>query len=120
MKPAERRQRVADEIKRVVAETLQRDIKDFDLTMVTVTRCDLARDYAEASIRYSVLGDQQTRAICATHLSKVAGFVQKRVAERIKLYRVPHVRFEFDPSIDESLKLEKLFDRITRERQDNG
>lgn len=120
MKPTERHQRVADEIKRVVAEVLNREIKDYDLSRVTVTRCDLGRDYAEATIRYSVLGDEQARATSAAQLSKVAGFVQKRVADHIRMYRAPRIRFEYDPAIDDSLKLEQLFDRIARERRDNG
>ncbi|MEW5701029.1 MAG: 30S ribosome-binding factor RbfA [Candidatus Zixiibacteriota bacterium] len=119
MKPADRHQRVAEEIQRVVAEVLNREIKDYDLSMVTVTRCDLARDYSEATIRYSVLGDEPARTTCAAHLAKIAGFVQKRVAGEIKLYRVPRLRFEFDPSLDDSMKLEQLFNRIARERRDD-
>ncbi|MBI3871563.1 MAG: 30S ribosome-binding factor RbfA [candidate division Zixibacteria bacterium] len=116
MKPADRNRRVAEEMQRVVAETLHRDIKDFDLRMVTVIRCELARDFSEVIVRYSVLGNEDMRRQCATTLSKVAGFVQRQVGLAIKLHRVPHVRFQFDASIEEGLKLEQLFDRITRER----
>jgi ribosome-binding factor A len=42
----ERRDRIADEIKKVAAGAIHHEVKDFDLTMVTVTRCDLTRDYA--------------------------------------------------------------------------
>ena len=117
MKSAGRQQRLADAIRRVVAEALQNEVKDFDLSMVTVTRCDLARDYSEATIRYSVLGDEKQRAVCAANLSKVASFLQRRVAEVVAAYRTPHLRFQYDAGIEESMKLENLFDQIARERR---
>ncbi|HWO56700.1 MAG TPA: 30S ribosome-binding factor RbfA [bacterium] len=113
----DRTQRVADAIKRIVAEAIHHEVKDFDLTMVTVTRCDLARDFSEATIRYSVLGDEAARKDCREKLGKVATFLQRRIAESIKIHHVPHLKFEFDASIEESLKLEQLFDQINRERR---
>ena len=116
MKPEDRHKRVADEMQRVIAGAIHSEVKDFDLRMVTVTRCDLARDYSEVKVHYSVLGDAEARRRCATQLSKVAAFVQRRVADQIKLHRAPHVGFEYDSAIDETLRLEQLFDRISRER----
>jgi ribosome-binding factor A len=117
MKGADRHQRLADAILRVVAEALQHEVKDFDLSMVTVIRCDLARDCSEATIRYSVLGDEKKRADCAAHLAKVASFLQRRVAEAVSVYRTPHLRFRYDAGIEDSIKLESLFDQIARERR---
>lgn len=113
----DRQQRVADAIKRIVAEAIHSKVKDFDLTMVTVTRCDLARDFSEATIRYSVLGDEAKRMDCAEKLGKIASFLQRRIADSIKIHHIPRVRFLYDPSIDEGFKLERLFDEINRERK---
>ena len=117
MRHFQRHQRVADELQRVVASVLHDEVKDFDLRMVTVTRCDLARDLSEATVRYSVLGDETARRNCATNLAKVAGFVQRRIADLIRTHHVPHIRFEFDPAIEENIRLERLFDQIKGESQ---
>lgn len=114
---ADRTQRVADAIKRIVAAAIHDEVKDFDLRMVTVTRCDLTRDFSEAVIRYSVLGDEAERHDCAEKLGKVASFLQRRIGEEIKIHHIPRVRFLYDPSIEEGFKLEKLFDEINRERK---
>lgn len=114
---SDRTQRVADAIKRVVAQAIHDEVKDFDLRMVTVTRVDLARDFSEATVRYSVLGDDAVRHDCAEKLAKIAGFLQRRIADEIKIHHIPRVKFLFDPSIDESMKLEKLFDEINRQRK---
>ena len=115
----DRTQRVADAIQRVVAEAIHDEVKDFDLRMVTVTRIDLARDFSEAIVRYSVLGDDAKKRECADQLVKIASFLQRRIADEVKIHHIPHLRFMFDPSIEEGFKLEKLFDEIDRERKQN-
>jgi ribosome-binding factor A len=64
-----------------------------------------------------VLGNDDVRRDCAEKLAKVAGFVQRRIADSIKIHHVPRVRFQFDASIEESMKLERLFNEIERERR---
>ena len=113
----DRTQRVADAIKRVIAEAIHDEVKDFDLRMVTVTRVDLARDFSEATVRYSVLCDEASKRKYAENLSKIASFLQRRIAEEIKIHHVPHVKFLFDPSIEEALKLEQLFNEINKQRK---
>jgi ribosome-binding factor A len=113
----DRTQRVADAIQRVVAKSIHDEIKDFDLRMVTVTRIDLARDFSEAIVRYSVLGDEAKKKACAEALSKIASYLQRRIADEIKIHHIPHLKFLFDPSIEEGFKLEKLFDEINRQRK---
>ncbi|HUU44821.1 MAG TPA: 30S ribosome-binding factor RbfA [Acidobacteriota bacterium] len=119
MKPADRRRRVADEIKRLAAEILLREIHDYDMRMVTVLRCEVTGDMSEATIRYSVLGDEAKREECARHLTRVTGFIQRRIADQIKLYRTPRIKFVFDRSIDDGINLQRLFDQIDREREEN-
>jgi ribosome-binding factor A len=119
VKRFERSQRVGDEIQRVVAEALQGEIKDFDLSPVTVTRCQTTRDLSEATVFYSVLGDEDTRRSCGNALAKLAGFLQRRIGERLGLRQTPHLRFRYDDSILRSAKLEELFDKIARERTDD-
>ena len=119
MKAADRRRRVADEIKRLAAEILQREVHDYDMRPVTVLRCEVTNDFSEATIRYSVLGGEAEREQCAHNLDRVAGFVQRRIADEIKLYRTPRIRFVFDRSIDEGIHLQRLFDQIARERKED-
>jgi ribosome-binding factor A len=114
---ADRTQRVADAIQRVVAEAIHNEVKDFDLRMVTVTRIDLARDFSEATVRYSVLGDEVAKRDAAEQLVKIASFLQRRIADEIKIHHIPKIRYQYDSSIEEGLKLEKLFDEINRQRR---
>jgi ribosome-binding factor A len=119
VKRFERSQRVADEIQRVVAAALQSEIKDYDLSRVTVTRCEVTRDLSEATVLYSVLGDENDRQDCRQMLGKVTGFLQHHIGERLALRLTPHLRFRYDDSIAQGARMEELFDKIARERDGN-
>ncbi len=116
MKHFDRSQRVADEILRHVSELIRTEVKDFDLTPVTLIHCEVTRDLSEARLRYSVLGDDETRRRCADAMSKLGGFLQHRVGQRLGLRLVPKLRFAYDESVAEAGKLQELFEKIARER----
>lgn len=117
MKRFERSQRVSEEIQKIVAEVIQREIKDYDLSSVTITRAEANRDLSEATVHYSVLGDEDERRECADILKRIAGFIQKRVGDELRLRQIPHIRFAFDKSIAEGAHMEELFDQIAREQE---
>jgi len=119
MKNFDRSQRVADAIKRIVAEALQGEIKDFDMTRITVTQCVVTRDLSEATIGYSVLGSDEDRKESATRLSKVAGFLQRRIGDELRLRQTPRLHFKYDESVIESARLDELFHQIDKERKDD-
>ena len=54
-----RAKQLADRIQEIVAELLERRIKDPRLGFVTVTDAKLTGDLREASVFYTVLGDEQ-------------------------------------------------------------
>jgi ribosome-binding factor A len=118
VKRFDRSQRVADAIQRIVAEALQGEIKDFDMSRVTVTRCEVTRDLSEATVSYSVLGSDDHRRVCASQLSKVAGFLQRRIGDGLSLRQTPHLHFKYDESVVEAARLDELFNQIERERSD--
>ena len=116
VKRFERSQRVSEEIRRIVAETIQRDIKDYDLSTVTITRAEANRDLSEATVHYSVMGDEEERKECAEILRRISGFVQKRIGDELRLRQIPHLHFSFDKTIAEGAHMEELFDKIAREQ----
>ena len=120
MRHFERSQRVAEELLRVVSILIRAEVKDFDLTPVTIIHCEVTRDLSEARIRYSVLGDEETRRRCADALGKVGGFLQRRVGDHLGLRQTPRLHFAFDDSVADAAKLQELFEKIARERDGNA
>lgn len=112
----ERLRRVSDAVHHVVAEVLQREINNFDLSRVTVLRCEVTGDLKEATVHYSVLGDAEDRRLAAINLGKVSGFLQHRLSKEIPTYRVPHLCFQYDSAIEDGIRLQEIFQKIEEER----
>ena len=56
--------KVADRIKVVIAQTLETKIKDPRLGFVTITDVRVTGDLQQASIFYTVLGDEEAKKHC--------------------------------------------------------
>ena len=69
--------KVAEQIKVIVAELLERRIKDPRLGFVTLTDVRLTGDGREATVFYTVMGDEQARTdirnIAALRVTNTAG-----------------------------------------------
>ncbi|MEI2716066.1 MAG: 30S ribosome-binding factor RbfA [Candidatus Nanopelagicales bacterium] len=79
--------RLADRIKQIVAELLERRIKDPRLGFVTVTDVRLTNDMREATIFYTVLGEEVDREATAAALESAKGHLRTEVG------RITGVRF---------------------------
>lgn len=88
---AARVRRLADRIQEIVAQLLERRVKDPRLGFVTVTDVRLTNDMREATVFYTVLGDDAERAGTAVALESAKGLIRSEVG------RVTGVRFT--PSI---------------------
>jgi ribosome-binding factor A len=65
---APRNAKLADQIKVVIAQTLERRVKDPRLGFLTLTEVRLSGDNREATVFYTVLGDDAERAGTAAAL----------------------------------------------------
>lgn len=79
--------RLADRIKQIIAELLERRIKDPRLGFVTVTDVRLTNDMREATVFYTVLGEEVDREATAAALESAKGHLRTEVG------RITGVRF---------------------------
>jgi ribosome-binding factor A len=107
--------RLRDQIKEVVALTIQQKVKDTHLGFVTVTDVKLTSDLAEATIYYSVYGDTLTQKSTNRALEKAKGFIQSELARQISIRKVPILSFKVDRSVEQGLKIEELLNKIHEE-----
>lgn len=109
----QRSDRVGDEIKKVIADLIQNDIKDPRMPeMVSVVTVEVSRDLSHAWVYISVLGDETARQNCADVLSRAAGFIRREVAARIRLRITPELHFCFDDSIERGIRISRLIDDV--------
>jgi ribosome-binding factor A len=99
---------MAEEIRALIAEILQRDLQDPRLKMVTCTRVQLTSDLRSAKVYVSVLAPPEEQRRSLASLERAAGFVRRRLAQRLAIRLVPEVAFVFDPAVEYGIELERL------------
>jgi ribosome-binding factor A len=88
--------RLADQIKVIVAEMLERRIKDPRLGFVTVTDVRLTGDSREATVFYTVLGSESDQAATAAALASATGLIRSEVGKQLGMKFTPTVQFVQD------------------------
>jgi ribosome-binding factor A len=71
-----RARKLADRIQQIVAEMLERRIKDPRLGFVTVTDARLTGDLRDATVYYTVYGSDAERAASAAALESAKGVIR--------------------------------------------
>ena len=85
--------KIADRIQVVVAEMLERRIKDPRLGFITVTDVRVSGDTQQASIFYTVYGEDDDLASTATALESAKGLLRSEVAKQLGMRHAPTLTF---------------------------
>ncbi len=112
---AGRVRRVADRIQVVVAEMLERRIKDARLGFVTITDVRVTGDTQHASVFFTVLGDEARRAESVAALESARGLLRSEVAKQLGMRHAPTLEFILDALPESAAHIEELLS-TARER----
>jgi ribosome-binding factor A len=118
----QRPERLEDQIHFLLSNLIQRELRDPELGFLTVTAVRLTPDRSMARVYFTVLppngGDQEAQdALTRKALGRAAGFLRTQLATRLKMRRVPELRFFPDGTLEEGNHLETILARIQRERE---
>ncbi|WP_107774938.1 30S ribosome-binding factor RbfA [Nocardioides sediminis] len=103
--------KIADRIQVVVAEMLERRIKDPRLGFVTVTDVRVTGDSQQASIFYTVLGEDEDRESTAAALESAKGLIRSEVAKQLGMRIVPTLTFIPDALPESARALDEVLAR---------
>ncbi len=110
MKEFSRVDRLSQQMKKEMAVILQREIKDPRLhSMITVSDVEVSRDLSHAKVFVTFLGlaDDKVEDNLKI-LNDASGFVRSLIGKRIQARIVPHIRFVFDESLNEGIRMANL------------
>ncbi|WP_298289393.1 30S ribosome-binding factor RbfA [Thiomonas sp.] len=99
-------QRIADQIQRDLAEMIQRELRNPQLGLVTLTDVQLTPDYAHAKVYFSVIGAEPQTA--QQILSEKAGYLHSLLYKRLQIHTVPTLHFVFDPTTEKAAEIDGL------------
>ena len=100
--------RLAERISQIVAEMLERRIKDPRLGFVTVTEARLTNDLREATVFYTVYGSPEEQAESAAALRSATGVIRSEVGRLLGLRHTPSIEFVADTLPDSARRIDDL------------
>jgi len=103
--------RLADRIKVIVAETLETRVKDPRLGFVTITDARVTGDLREATVFYTVYGDETARAETAAALESARGVLRSEVGRQTGVRYTPSLAFVADALPDSARVIDDLLVR---------
>jgi ribosome-binding factor A len=102
-------------IREVVASSLEHGVKDPRLGMVTVTDARVTPDLTEATVFYTVYGDEAARQDSAVALESAKGLLRSQVGRATGVKTTPTLTFVHDRMPDDARHLDELIN-TARER----
>jgi len=110
-----RARKLADRIKEIVAQRLEKGLRDPRLGFVTLTDVRVTGDLQHASIFYTVYGDERSRKNSALALTAATGMLRTEVGRNLSTRLTPTLEFILDGVPENAEHIEDLL-REARER----
>jgi ribosome-binding factor A len=108
---ADRMRRVDEAMREVLSGAITSELKDPRVGFVTVTAVQTTTDLRQARVYVSVLGADAVRRRSLDGLRSAHGYLQRRVAEELRLKHTPTLEFVYDDTTDRGQRIEELLDR---------
>ncbi len=115
MADATRARKIADQIKVIVASTIERRLKDPRLGFVTVTDVRVTGDLQHASIFYTVYGDGQDLESTGKALESAKGFIRSEVGKGLTIRLTPSIEFIADSVPEAAAHLDDILAKAAAE-----
>ena len=98
-------------VREIVANVIERQVKDPRLGMVTVTDARMTPDLREATVFYTVWGDDNVRADTAKALESAKGVIRTAVGRGTGLKHTPSLAFVLDAVPENARHIEEVLER---------
>ncbi|NLW07382.1 MAG: 30S ribosome-binding factor RbfA [Clostridia bacterium] len=114
-----RNQRVAEQMKKEIAQVLRDELKDprLEVGLVTVTGVELSNDLRYAKVYVSIYGNENHKVQAMEGLKRAASFVRREIGQRLSLRYTPEITFKLDSSIEHGDHINRLLSRVKAEEQ---
>jgi ribosome-binding factor A len=107
-----RARKLAVRIRQIVSSAIEMQIKDPRLGMVTVTDARVTNDLREATVFYTVYGDETQAADSARALASATGVLRSTVGRQTGVKFVPSLTFVADHVPDTARELDEALERV--------
>ena len=112
--------RVASVIREVVSTTILLELRDPRIRNVTVLGAEVSPYLRYAKVRISVLGTEKEAALTLHGLNSARGYIQSKIADRVKTRYTPEIRFEIDSGVKKSAEASRILREVLPDADDES
>lgn len=106
-----RSERIAEQIRRELADLIRLEVKDPRVRLVTITDVEITPDYAHAKVFYTTLVPADQRPELERGLKRSSGFLRRELGKRVRIHHNPELHFVYDASVERGSELSRLIDQ---------
>ena len=106
----QRSDRVAEQVRRDLADLIRTELKDPRVGMISITEVELTPDYAHAKVFFTTLDSAHLDEI-QRGLKRASGFLRRELGRRIHIHTLPELHFVYDSSLERGMSLSQLIDQ---------
>jgi len=103
-----RTDRVGAQMQRELAELLRSDLNDPRLGMVTIQQVRVLRDFSDAKVYVTLMGNQIEIKPALKVLNEAVPFLRHELGRRMRIRSIPNLHFVFDESVERGAHLTDL------------
>ncbi len=106
--------RIEKMIEKELAYILRDEAKNELLKYVSVTKVVVTNDLSQATVWYTVLGNDNEKEATSKQLVNASGFLRSELAHRIDLRKTPELRFKYDESLEYGNRITSILDSLKK------
>lgn len=119
-KAGSRTVRLAEQIRRDLADIVRVEMKDPRLGLVTLTDVELSPDHSHAKVFFTAMGGSEGPRAWEQIFAHAAGFLRSRLAHNMSTRTVPVLHFRYDESVEHGMRLSRLIDSAVADDRQRG
>ena len=113
-----RARRVEEQLKRLLAELIRREVKDPRVGLITITSAEVSRDLTHAKVFFTPFAGVGDAGAALEALRHASGYLRHQVRNLIRLRVAPELDFHIDDSVERGARLSALIhDAVESDRQ---
>ena len=113
MQGVDRTRRVAELIRRALADIIRDQLPDHGLGLLSITATEVTRDLSRATVFISLLGEEEDQERVTKILNEESSALRHELSRTLNLRHTPEIKFRYDLSIERGERLSRLIDDLS-------
>ena len=113
MQGVDRTRRVAELIRRALADIIRDQLPDHGLGLLSITATEITRDLSRATVFISLLGEEVDQERVTKILNEESSALRHELSRTLNLRHTPEIEFRYDFSVERGVRLSRLIDDLS-------